>query len=323
MISAPERQSLIKWKYRVKTDSIIAPVLDPGFNILAQYIPRQVSPNLLSLMGLGFTIMAWYISTTSYTDLPGCVLIASCIILYTVLDAVDGIHARNTGMSSALGELLDHGCDCFSNILVTTTMLNLYHVPATYYWPVAISNCLVFTLEHYNAFIASDKTIHFGRYNGPYEALAGSLILVLVPVPLAEYIMPVALIGYGLYAYVIQLTSAASKGQLDILFCLACLPYYYHIAREPELTQCTAFLVICMELIYAKMTERPSIGLSLSLSAVYIHLASMCAPVGLPLSVGYFIYTLYSISCALDLPFLSATSPSRAGEVADCHTVQL
>jgi phosphatidylglycerophosphate synthase len=31
------------------------------------------------------------------------------------LDAIDGKHARNTNRSSPLGQLMDHGCDAFSN----------------------------------------------------------------------------------------------------------------------------------------------------------------------------------------------------------------
>ncbi len=42
--------------------------------------------------------------------------------LYQTLDAIDGKHARNTGRSSPLGMLMDHGCDSLVNsfILVNT-----------------------------------------------------------------------------------------------------------------------------------------------------------------------------------------------------------
>ena len=39
---------------------------------------------------------------------------AVAYFLYRVLDEVDGKHARNTGNSSPMGMLLDHGVDAFS-----------------------------------------------------------------------------------------------------------------------------------------------------------------------------------------------------------------
>lgn len=39
---------------------------------------------------------------------------AGAYFLYRVLDEVDGKHARNTGNSSPMGMLLDHGVDAFS-----------------------------------------------------------------------------------------------------------------------------------------------------------------------------------------------------------------
>ncbi len=40
------------------------------------------------------------------------------IFLGQTLDAIDGKHARNTKRSSPLGQLMDHGCDAFSNSFV-------------------------------------------------------------------------------------------------------------------------------------------------------------------------------------------------------------
>jgi phosphatidylglycerophosphate synthase len=43
------------------------------------------------------------------------VIFALCLFVYQTLDAIDGKHARNTNRSSAVGQLMDHGCDAFSN----------------------------------------------------------------------------------------------------------------------------------------------------------------------------------------------------------------
>ncbi len=53
--------------------------------------------------------------------MPAWALVA-CGLLYTtyyVFDQLDGKHARNTGQSSPLGLLMDHGCDAITTFLVT------------------------------------------------------------------------------------------------------------------------------------------------------------------------------------------------------------
>jgi phosphatidylglycerophosphate synthase len=49
-------------------------------------------------------------------QLPKWVYIFSlfALFLYQTMDAIDGKHARNTSKQSPLGELFDHGLDCFS-----------------------------------------------------------------------------------------------------------------------------------------------------------------------------------------------------------------
>lgn len=40
------------------------------------------------------------------------------ILLYQVLDAIDGKQARRTGTNNQLGEIFDHGCDAISTFCV-------------------------------------------------------------------------------------------------------------------------------------------------------------------------------------------------------------
>jgi len=46
------------------------------------------------------------------------VLFAFFVFLGQTFDAIDGKHARKTNKSSPLGQLMDHGCDAFSNSFV-------------------------------------------------------------------------------------------------------------------------------------------------------------------------------------------------------------
>lgn len=75
-------------------------------------IPRWVSPNALTILGLAASVGAVGAALAGAAGHTGMYL-ASAILLfvYVSLDNLDGAHARRTGQSSHLGELLDHGLD--------------------------------------------------------------------------------------------------------------------------------------------------------------------------------------------------------------------
>ncbi len=50
-------------------------------------------------------------------------LFAIVLFIYQTMDAIDGKQARRTGNSSPLGQLFDHGCDCFIMSLITPATL--------------------------------------------------------------------------------------------------------------------------------------------------------------------------------------------------------
>ena len=67
--------------------------------------------------------------TTISTPLPSWVYLtfAFLVFLGQTFDAIDGKHARNTNRSSPLGQLMDHGCDAFSNsfVIIMVTQAHL------------------------------------------------------------------------------------------------------------------------------------------------------------------------------------------------------
>jgi ethanolaminephosphotransferase len=62
-------------------------------------------------------VMILCFDTTQSLPIPSICYIIFVLFqfLQQTLDAVDGIHARNTKRGSPLGQLMDHGCDAFSN----------------------------------------------------------------------------------------------------------------------------------------------------------------------------------------------------------------
>jgi ethanolaminephosphotransferase len=77
------------------------------------------------MIGLSFNILSCIINFC-YTGLngneetPAWVILASGVlyVLYYIFDILDGKHSRNTGTSSPLGLLMDHGCDAITTFLL-------------------------------------------------------------------------------------------------------------------------------------------------------------------------------------------------------------
>ncbi len=103
-------------------------LLNPFWNEVAKILPVALAPNIITLIGLGFTICGTALilaysptmraprSSTFSGDaavIPPYVFFANvlCVLIYQTCDAVDGKQARRTGMSSPVGQLVDHGCD--------------------------------------------------------------------------------------------------------------------------------------------------------------------------------------------------------------------
>ncbi|CDR94645.1 ethanolamine phosphatidyltransferase, putative [Babesia bigemina] len=100
---------------------------------VAHMLPRFVSPNVVTLMGgfcifvtnfCIFTYMHRLESSTAPTWMP---LLASVMtLLYLTFDGIDGKQARKLGMSSPLGQLLDHGLDAVVTVFYPYICCTLY-----------------------------------------------------------------------------------------------------------------------------------------------------------------------------------------------------
>ena len=120
ILNASQREALRNYKYVGSDTSLIYKhVLSP----LAQFCvdsfcPSWLAPNLITLGGLLFSVLAVIVSLIVNPDNHPdggprwlhlfCVV---CMFSYQTLDNMDGKQARKIGASSPLGLLFDHGCD--------------------------------------------------------------------------------------------------------------------------------------------------------------------------------------------------------------------
>ena len=122
-ISKEGLHNLANWKYKSGTYTYCDDFLNPFWIWGATFFPKWIAPNMISLIGLLFAVIATAITLLYDTSLEGevppwlYILGAFAVFMFQTFDAIDGKHARNTGQSSPLGQLFDHGCDAVNCLL--------------------------------------------------------------------------------------------------------------------------------------------------------------------------------------------------------------
>lgn len=111
-------KQIAKFKYTAGEYSTLDNILNPWWLFAASCFPAWVSPNAITFSGfLGVVLsvvigLVWRLEPAAYLQGHSIQLLVLFLMwAYQTLDAVDGKHARNTGQSTPLGALFDHGCD--------------------------------------------------------------------------------------------------------------------------------------------------------------------------------------------------------------------
>jgi len=187
------------WTYKVQDNGIMSKYLMPLYDYLSQFIPRAVSPNVLSFTGLLMSLYAWYLSyeNTFINNL----LVGLFIFIYMIIDAIDGKHARNTNTSSSLGELIDHFCDCITNVFLTVAVCNIYDITdVNMRCTLIYITQQIFFIEHLNAY--KNKTLIFNKYTGPTEIICSIICLIWLK-SLIEILIDLQILSYAMYYFII------------------------------------------------------------------------------------------------------------------------
>lgn len=129
-------QNLPKHKYSGSDEGILFTYCwEPLATKLVSFLPDWVAPNTITLLGFLHTVLPFFLLfTIADFDLLGDVpnwfffVQAYCLFAYRMLDEMDGKQARQTGNSSPLGLLFDHGCDAFATVLQALISLRCMQV---------------------------------------------------------------------------------------------------------------------------------------------------------------------------------------------------
>lgn len=118
-------EHLKEYRYQSEDRSLTTKyILKPFWVKFEKIFPLWMAPNMVTLLGLLFIVVSdiliFYYDPDYQTVSPQWLYYyhGFAIFMYQTFDACDGIHARNTGQSSPLGELFDHCCDSMNTTLM-------------------------------------------------------------------------------------------------------------------------------------------------------------------------------------------------------------
>lgn len=171
---------LRNYTYTSQDDSYISKALYYICDKIIDYIPKWISPNVITLCGLGIVsfssiILFFYQSIYSY------LFCASCLFAYQLLDVLDGMQGKRTNMyTNPTTEIFDHGCDSITLLLTIFNSIQIFNItttPMALFFALPICSIFYFsTWEHLHT-----KVMRFRAGLGnPEESLLITQLLFLL-----------------------------------------------------------------------------------------------------------------------------------------------
>lgn len=177
-----EKGTFAVWKENVADRSLTHRATKNAFDRLVKFVPPNISPNLLTMVGVCCLSQSWYITVHYGAAFPtACTWFALVnISLFFLTNSLDSRHAENIRQRTALNELFKYSCDCCTTVflaIVTTYLLGGTEV-ATQWYAVQASQLVLF-LKHLSAFHRNDG-LRYNVLTGPGEVLVFIMGLLCV-----------------------------------------------------------------------------------------------------------------------------------------------
>ncbi|MCP9266269.1 CDP-alcohol phosphatidyltransferase [Dirofilaria immitis] len=172
------------------------------------------------------------------------------VFLFQTLDATDGKQARRTGSSSPLGELLDHGCDAMSQVLVT---LNICYAmllgQERYVVLFVIVSSVVLFIAHTGARTVRD----FLHISLKYVAISIASIVCISQI--GDYVVDVVTGGVGKNGSTVADTSVLSP-LIPLLMMITPFCMIYSKSVTSVYDDHITLFVLCLGAVSTKATMR-------------------------------------------------------------------
>ena len=309
-----EKENFSRWKYHAMDNSITTYYFTPIYNYFLDLIPMNISPNMLTFLGLMCTLFGYYISYNYFEMYPKSVCFSLILLWcgYIIFDAIDGKQARRIGNSSPLGEFLDHACDIISDLMVILSLCQVMGIRDKWtVWYLVQVGELLFLEFHIRAL--RDKIVTFNSFYGPVEALCVGMIICLLRVVFTLnfnqfFVIVAPYMYYTVLSYVLYLSIKLEKIRLVLVSCLifTFISYLFKIYFNINPSNiniigngCNLALITC-DIILAKMGDTTMHYYMLDLI-----LLSLCNSfLGIMITFLYYIGVLNELSLYLNMPLL-------------------
>lgn len=198
-----------EYKYRVHDESIATPyfkklVVAPLFRFVPEGIPANIITflsNILMYVALAMALTEWPDRTLRF------ILIPLLVIGYAIGDHMDGMQAKRSGTSSALGELCDHYLDIFNTGILLFMVCLSFHIFQP--WLVAFYLTIAY-LSHAAIFYEqfSTKWLYFGKIGALESVILLSLCILTSAIhPVYHWLLQPAFFGLNLIESVFVLAT--------------------------------------------------------------------------------------------------------------------
>lgn len=167
-----------EYSYRVKDFSIITPWFrDYVVQPLMRFVPWWLPANIITIISNSMMFLALAIALFWPATCLSYITIAVLIFLYAVGDHIDGMQAKRTKTSSALGELFDHFLDSFNTGILLIILFAVFGIdnPYTVLFILSINY-----LAHAAVFYEQFKTgwLYFEKIGSLEVVIFSSLIIL-------------------------------------------------------------------------------------------------------------------------------------------------
>lgn len=144
-------------------------------SFVAPYIPKTVSPNQITLMAFVSAMLGNILLYLIHTPAAYLYWVVFNLIWF-LLDALDGMHARLSGQTSEYGAFLDHAMDNIYFLFMLTVFAAKFHLTNIFYIYIIVlrvtAAVMVFTVQCHT------KRLYLSRFSGGLEFILFSAAMI-------------------------------------------------------------------------------------------------------------------------------------------------
>ncbi len=187
------------YKYCSEDNTFLTKFYNKIWNQIQKIIPKQITPNIITFMGLFSVITGFLLRNCEY----GNIYMGIGVFLYMNFDGLDGIHARKSKQTSVIGEYLDHLIDLTNLSLIAKGLGEQFGLEINTINILISSLSLIFILPHYEAIYT--KKIIFKNISDVSLFLTLTVLLFLSNFTIPDFIYKQNLFLFG--AFILNLYS--------------------------------------------------------------------------------------------------------------------